>query len=221
MEEPGQQPSLPTRTGRSHFNGDRHINQVKWSPGYVKFSLLVRNLWQNPNPSTLLSSPLPLKSKRWQCQKTINRVSCLWCCLWGSTIIGGYLVFGGSSVTPLSFLFGFLLRFLAYLWSSCLWLLHRLWILRLKTVRVLQESSKKQSVNTFYHLLTGWFGDLSTSQRKQVLGISVGTHWCQTEATFNETGAAASLLLLHVPFDEWVSARKQLVTRDAIKSWSI
>lgn len=101
-----------------------------------------------PFHSSKFLLPCPWKVKDGNARKPL-RVSCLWCCLWGSTIIGGCLVLGGSSVTPLSFLFGFLLRFLAYLWSSCLWLLHWLWILRLKTVRVLQESIKKQSVTHF------------------------------------------------------------------------
>lgn len=33
----------------------------------------------------------------------------------------------------------FLLKFLAYLWSNCLWFLYCLWSLRLKTVRVLDS----------------------------------------------------------------------------------
>lgn len=156
----------------------------------------------HPFHSSKFLLPCPQKVKHGNARKPFNIASCLWCHLRGSMITGDYFVFWGSSVMPLSFLFGFLLGFLAYLWSSCLWLLHCLWILRLKTVRVLQESIKKQSVTFFYNLLTADFRNLSISQRKQVLGISVGTHLYQTESTFNETWAAPSLLLPHVLFDE-------------------
>lgn len=156
----------------------------------------------HPFHSSKFLLPCLWKVKHGNAREPFNLVSCLWSHLRGSVITSDYFAFWGSLLMPLSFLFGFLLRFLAYLWSSRLRFLHCLWILGLKTLRVLQKSIEKQSVTCSFDLLTAHFGNLSISQRKQTLGVPVGTLLYQTEPTFNETQAAPSLLLLHVLFDE-------------------